>query len=131
MQKLLFLPRSAFFARLGVGVCLLIVVLLGVSLTGIRGSSSAHADSGQANFALQPVLYDPSNPLTKSYFIFDSKTGAVINSQVRVTNTGTVKGSVALYPVDASTGQTSGAVYLNRDDPPTELGAWTTLSSSQ
>ena len=131
MQNTCFLPRTGFFARLAVGICLLITVVLGMSLTGILGSSIAHADSGAPNFALQPVFYDPSNPLTKSYFIFDSKPGVVINSQVRVTNTGTVKGSVALYPVDAATGQTSGAVYLNRDDPRKDVGSWMALGSSQ
>src|SRR6266568_5293814 len=131
MQKSLFLLRSGFFARFAVGVCLLIMVLLGVSLTGVLGSSIAHADSGQANFALQPVLYDTANPLTQSYFIFDSKPGTVINSRVRVTNTGTAKGSVSLYPVDATTGQTSGAVYLNHDDPRKDVGAWTTLGAQQ
>ncbi len=131
MQKSLYLLRSGFFARLAVGVCLLIMVLLGVSLTGVLGSSIAHADSGQANFALQPVLYDTANPLTQSYFIFDSKPGTPINSRVRVTNTGTAKGSVSLYPVDATTGQTSGAVYLNHDDPRKDVGAWTTLGAQQ
>src|SRR6266705_1828981 len=131
MQKSLFLLRSGFFARFAVGVCLLIMVLLGVSLTGVLGSSIAHADGGQANFSLQPVLYDPANPLTQSYFIFDSKPGIVVKSRVRVTNTGTATGSVSLYPVDATTGQTSGAVYLNQDDPRKDVGAWTTLGAQQ
>lgn len=131
MQKSFFLPRSEFFTRLTVGICIFIMVVLGVSLIGIRGSSIAHAASGQANFSLQPVLYDPSNPLTQSYFIFDSKPGIVINSRVRVTNTGTARGSVSLYPVDATTGQTSGAVYLNQGDPRKDVGAWTTLGAQQ
>ena len=95
------------------------------------GFSVAHADGGQANFALQPVYYDPSQPLTKSYFIFDGTPGIVVKSQVRVTNTGTAKGSVALYPVDATTGQTSGAVYLNQNDPRKDVGVWLTLGKSQ
>jgi hypothetical protein len=114
-----------------VGVCLLIMVILSVLLTGTLGSSIAHADSGQANFALQPVLFDPSNPLTESYFIFDSKPGTVITSRVRVTNSGTARGSAILYPVDATTGQTSGAVYLNQNDPRKDVGAWTTLGVQQ
>jgi len=131
MQNSFFLPRSGFFARLAVGVCLLVMLVLGVSLTGILGFSIAHADGGQANFALKPVLYDPSNPVTQSYFVFDSKPGIVVKSSVRVTNTGTARGSVSLYTVDATTGQTSGAVYLNHDDPRKDVGAWMTLGARQ
>src|SRR5438874_12567855 len=107
MQNSFFLPRPGFFARLAVGVCLFVIVVLAMSSMGMLGSSIAHADGGQANFALQPVLYDPSNPVTKSYFVFDSKPGTVVKSNVRVTNTGTARGSAILYPVDATTGPTS------------------------
>src|SRR5438045_2971522 len=117
MQNSCFFPRSGLFARLAVGIGLLVIVVVGVSLEAILGFSIAHADGGQANFGLEPVLYDPSNPLTASYFIFDSKPGIVLKSSVRVSNTGTARGSANLYPVDATTGQTSGAVYLNQNDP--------------
>jgi hypothetical protein len=48
-----------------------------------------------------------------------------------VINSGTASGSVSLYPVDATTGQTSGAVYLNQNDPRKDVGAWITLSKAQ
>jgi WxL Interacting Protein, peptidoglycan binding domain/WxL Interacting Protein, host binding domain len=131
MPSSFFLQRPGFFARLIMGVFLLITVIMSVSLVGTLGSSVAHADSGQANFALQPVLFDPSNPLTESYFIFDSKPGTVITSHVRVTNSGTAKGSASLYPVDATTGQTSGAVYLNQNDPRKDVGSWLRLGVQQ
>ncbi len=131
MQNSYFFQRPGFFARLIMGVLLGITAILGVSLVGTLGSSIAHADSGQANFALQPVLFDPSNPLTESYFIFDSKPGTVITSRVRVTNSGTASGSAILYPVDATTGQTSGAVYLNQNDPRKDVGAWIKLGVQQ
>src|SRR5438874_2487870 len=100
MQNSFFLPQRGLLGRLAVGACLLMIIVLGVSLELALGFSIARADGGQANFGLQPVLFDPSNPLTKSYFIFDSKPGIVVKSSVRVTNTGTAKGSVNLYPVD-------------------------------
>jgi Protein of unknown function C-terminal (DUF3324)/Bacterial protein of unknown function (DUF916) len=131
MQNSCFLSRPGLFARLVVGACLLIVIAMGVMFEATLGSSVAHADGGQANFGLEPVLYDPSNPLTESYFIFDSKPGIVLKSNVRVTNTGTARGSASLYPVDATTGQTSGAVYLNQSDPRKDVGAWMTLGTSQ
>src|SRR6184192_581415 len=98
MQNSFFLPCTGFFARLAVGVCLFVMIVLSMSLTGILGFSSAHAATGQANFALQPVLYDPSNPVTKSYFVFDSKPGTILHNRVRVTNNGTMAGTVSLYP---------------------------------
>lgn len=131
MRNSFFFPRSGFFARLVVAICLLMMVVMGVSLEAALGFSIAHADSGQANFALQPVRYDPSDPVTQSYFVFDSKPSVVVKSTVRVTNTGTAKGSALLYPVDATTGQTSGAVYLNQNDPRKDVGAWMTLGVSQ
>ena len=131
MQKSFFLLSLGVVARLAMGTILFLVVVSGVSILGTSGSPVAHAASGAPNFALAPVLYDPSNPLTESYFIFDSKPGTTITSRVRVTNTGTAKGSVALYPVDATTGQTSGAVYLNQADPRKDVGAWLSLTYSQ
>src|SRR5215831_4798681 len=106
MKNSNFFQSPGFFGRLIFGSLLCVTILLGLSLLDTHSSPIAHADGGQANFALQPVLYDPSNPLTESYFIFDSKPGIVITSRVRVTNSGTATGSALLYPVDATTGQT-------------------------
>lgn len=128
MQNIKFVPRTGLVARLLIGGFLLAILLFG-SLLNVRANlPAAHADGGKANFALQPVLYDPSEPLTKSYFIFDSKARMVLNSKVRITNAGTAKGTASLYAVDATTGQTSGAVYLNQNDPRRDVGAWITLS---
>ncbi len=133
MQNLLCFTRPGVFARL-VGTLLFLLIVLSMSLAtsiAFGFSSIVHADSGQPDFSLQPVRYDPSEPLTKSYFIFDGKAGIVEKSSVRVTNSGTAKGSVSLYPVDATTGQTSGAVYLNQNDPRKDVGAWITLGTQQ
>lgn len=134
MQNSFFFRHSGVFARVVMGTLLFLLMVLGTSLTASFGfgfSSIAHADSGQPDFSLQPVRYDPSEPLTKSYFIFDGKAGMVEKSSVRVTNSGTAKGSVGLYPVDATTGQTSGAVYLNQNDPRKDVGSWITLGTQQ
>lgn len=131
MQNWFSLPYFGSFCRLMVGAFLLSFMVLGTLFALFGQSPTAHAAGGQAQFGLQPVLYDPANPLTKSYFIFDSKPGVVVKSRVRVTNVGTAKGSVSLYPVDATTGQTSGAVYLNQDDPRKDVGAWITLGAQE
>lgn len=87
----------------------------------------AQADTPQ--FALQPVYYDPSEPATQSYFIFDAKLGQVLKNQVRVTNVGDVAGTASLYSVDATTGQTSGTVYLGQSLPRTDVGSWLNLGA--
>jgi hypothetical protein len=104
---------------------------LAVLVVGPFAFSIAHASGGEAQFGLQPVSYDRSNPLTQSYFILDSQPGVVVNRSVRVTNSGTAMGIVSLYPVDATTGQTSGAAYLNHDNPRKDVGAWITLGVQQ
>ncbi len=120
-------PHRRFFCRVVMGLLLSIIGAGGVFPEAPVGSSIAYASGGRPQFGLQPVLYDPSQPLTKSYFIFDRKPGVTVKSQVRVINVGTARGSVSLYAVDATTGQTSGAVYLNHDDPRNDVGAWVTL----
>ena len=46
--------------RLLMGTFLLSILLCGGLLNVFLGFSMAHAAGGKANFALQPVLYDPS-----------------------------------------------------------------------
>ena len=76
--------------------------------------ASGWSARGEASFALKPLKYDPALTATKSYFILDAKPGDVIHDQIRVVNTGGRTGTAYLYAVDATTGQTSGAVYLSR-----------------
>jgi hypothetical protein len=94
-------------------------------------SLPARAAGGQPSFAVKPVKYDPALSATKSYFILRAGPGAVISDQVRVVNTGSATGTAFLYPVDATTGQTSGAVYLSRPSPRRDVGAWVRLARAQ
>jgi WxL interacting protein linking bacterial and host surfaces len=90
----------------------------------------ARADGGVAQFSIRPVV--PSSSATAApYFVFDLQAGATVHDQARITNTGTARGSVALYPVDATTGQTSGVVYRSQQDPRTDVGAWVMVGASQ
>jgi hypothetical protein len=69
-----------------------------------------------------------SGPPGAPYFILTGKPGATLTGEVRVSNTGHSAGKALLYPVDATTGQTSGAVYLARDAARRGVGAWITLA---
>ncbi len=103
------------------------MLIIAALLAGTFGSSPAHAADGRPKFGLRPVLYDASNPVTKSYFVFDSRPGTILHNRVRVTNSGTATGTAILYAVDATTGQTSGTVYLSHNDVRRDVGAWITL----
>jgi len=93
------------------------------------GTIASAALAGQPSFALRPVTYDPQIPATKSYFVLDPVPGTTVQSSVRVTNVGNQAGAIRLYPVDGTTGQTSGAVYLAGRDPRRDVGAWITLGA--
>ena len=113
-------------------VCALLLAGLITAIVAISGHSvPVQAAGGQAVFGLQPVTYDPANPVTKSFFVFNSHPGGVIHSQVRVTNMGTASGVVTLAPVDATTGQTSGTVFLSGEIAQHAVGSWMTLATSR
>jgi hypothetical protein len=107
------------------GCAFVFAVLLGSTLPG----SVARADTGSAQFSIRPVAPNSTASSTAPYFIFDAQAGATIQSKVRITNIGTATGSVALYPVDATTGQTSGVVYHTSTDPRTDVGSWVSVGA--
>jgi hypothetical protein len=107
------------------GSAFIFAVLLGSTLPG----SVARADTGSAQFSIRPVAPNSTASSTAPYFIFDAQAGTTIQSKVRITNIGTATGSVALYPVDATTGQTSGVVYRTSTDPRTDIGAWVSVGT--
>jgi hypothetical protein len=104
-----------------------LLVLLGALVL----AAPAAALAGQSSFALKPLKFDPTVPATKSYFILRLRPGQRISSRFVVSNVGTSPGTAFLYPVDATTGQTSGAVYLSRTSPRRDVGSWITLGASR
>ncbi|HSS04983.1 MAG TPA: DUF916 domain-containing protein [Solirubrobacterales bacterium] len=89
----------------------------------IASAPTASASADGPTFALKPV-----SPTETGYFIFKGQPGQTVKGAVRVLNVGTVAGRTSLYAVDATTGQTSGAVYRSRRDPRRDVGAWIKLS---
>jgi len=98
-------------------------LLAAAAVSALAPSALADASS----FALRPVSYQASNPVTQSYFVLAARPGQTIRSKVRVTNAGTASGSALLYAVDATTGQTSGAVYRARTSSRRDVGSWLRL----
>ena len=119
------LSRVGQFAALCVCACALALLLGAVVPIQV-----AHADGGVAQFSIRPTAPGSDASGAAPYFVLDLKPGATLQSKARITNTGTASGSVALYPVDATTGQTSGVVYRSQTDPRTDVGGWMTVSAS-
>jgi Bacterial protein of unknown function (DUF916) len=103
------------------------LVLFGALVLAVPAAALA----GQSSFALKPLKFDPAVPATRSYFILRLRPGQRISSRFVVSNVGTSHGTAFLYPVDATTGQTSGAVYLSRTSPRRDVGSWITLGVSR
>ncbi len=99
--------RAAFFAFL----------LIVLALAGLPSTASAKGPT----FSVSPV----DAPGGRAYFVYESKAGKTLTGHVRVANTGDATGAVSVYSVDATTGQTSGAVYRSRRDARREVGRWT------
>jgi hypothetical protein len=88
--------------------------------------SAAHAAPG-AVFALQPA----GSAQRSSYFVLQARPGATIARAVRITNVGNRPGTAVLYPVDATTGRTTGAVFRPRWATHRGVGAWTSLRAAR
>jgi hypothetical protein len=101
-----------------------------VALAISVAASPATAAPGAASFALVPQHFDPALAATQSYFVAIAHPGETFTNSVRVRNVGTKAGTALLYAVDATTGTTSGAVYLDRTKPRPGVGSWVTLGAS-
>ncbi len=103
---------------------LLAVTALGTTLPGatMLGVPAAQAAPGKG-----PVfgLRAGGNPKL-GYFVYGLAPGGGRTGRVIVSNTGTTTGTVKLFPADATTGSTSGTVYLT-DRAPAAAGSWLTL----
>lgn len=115
------LPRLIYVALLP---------LFAISLWATPALADEH-EQGSASFGLRPVRYDPNRPETESYFVYDAVPGQVIHDEMLLINQGTEAGTARLYPVDATTGQTSGTVFLSQADPRTRAGAWLDITEAE
>jgi hypothetical protein len=104
-------------------------VLACAALAVALAAPHAHAASGAATFALIPEHYDPALHASQSYFVVDGRPGQTYTNSLRIRNLGKRTGTALLYAVDATTGQTSGAVYLDRTRPRLGVGGWVTLGA--
>jgi len=108
--------RAAALVAVGAGA------LLGVP----HAVLPAAAVTASPSFSASPATYDPTDPLTRSYFRPEAVPGAVLGEGVIVTDTGDSPVQLYVYAVDGLTGTTSGTVYANRSNPRQKAGLWLT-----
>lgn len=93
--------------------------LVVLSVVVVRAASAA--PDPYSSFSIRPVSG------TAGYFIFDGKRGGRLTGSFRIVNTGNKAGTARLSAVDATTGATSGAVYLDRVAKRRGVGRWVAL----
>ncbi len=107
-------PRLRRAVTLAVGAILLALGLL----------APAGASAQGVVFSITPAGRQP-------YFVFHASAGDTVTGRVEVVNPGATAGQVQLSAVDATTGQTSGAVYLSTQAPRRGVGGWLSLAQSR
>ena len=110
--------------RIIASTALLAAVLVGV------GSGSGFAQTTSGGFGAAPAHPNPDDPATRAYFKATLAPGQSYSDEVLVTSSSDAGVSLLISPVDGLTGQTSGAVYANREAPVTKAGTWVTPSIS-
>lgn len=98
-------------------------------LLGMFASLSAAQAADEPQFGIRPA--NPSaDAATSGYFTLKAQAGDTLTDAVVVANPGTVPIKVALYPVDATSGQGGGAIYKGGTEPRTGVGAWITMEKA-
>jgi hypothetical protein len=95
--------------------------LLLALLALISTETAAAAPSTYSSFSIRPASG------TGGFFVLTGKRGTRAAAAFRIVNTGTKAGTALLYPVDGTTGTTSGAVYLDRRARRRSVGGWIRL----
>ncbi len=97
-----------------------------ILLLGMLASLFVARAADEPQFGIRPANLS-ADAATSGYFTLKAEAGDTLKDAVIVANPGTVPIKVALYPVDATSGQGGGAVYMGSTDPRTGVGAWITM----
>lgn len=109
---------------------LLAMFIIIVFLPGALEVRDTHADQGNAYFDISPSFF-PSfyNRIPRAHFTYDSRPDVIIQDSLHVKNTGTVRGTVNIYPADAVTSDKSGEAFPTNSDLRREVGGWIKMSN--
>lgn len=89
------------------------------------------ARGAEGTVGLKPAHSDPADPATLAYFKPTVNPGASFADAVVAKNSSGRAVDLLVSAVDGLTGQTTGAVFANRQDPVTKAGAWVTPAASR
>jgi hypothetical protein len=90
----------------------------------IAPAAHAQTPTPSGGFGAAPAHPDPTDPATRAYFKASVAPGGTYQDELLVTSTSDTPVQLIVSPVDGLTGQTSGAVYANRDVPIKKAGGW-------
>lgn len=82
----------------------------------------------QGTLGAYPTNFDPTNPKTKSWFIYELKPGETKEDSITVVNNTERTLEVKVYPVDATTTGDGAFALLNEDQRQNDVGAWVNIS---
>lgn len=107
------------------------IIILVVACAAVLAGTSAAAVAQTAptgGFGAAPAHPDPADLATRAYFKPVLSAGGTTTDELEVSSSSDTPRQLLIYPVDGLTGQTSGAVYANRDNRAKKAGTWVTPS---
>lgn len=100
-----------------------------VLLLGMLVAVSAVRAADEPQFGIRPANPTGADGATSNYFTLKAQTGETLKDAVVIANPGTIPIKVSLYPVDATSGQSGGAIYMGNTEPRKDVGAWIILET--
>jgi hypothetical protein len=104
------------------------VTVLVALLMGANASSAFAAPPPVTQAGDISIAPEHPNKESPSYFTLRVKAGTTVQDAIVIANHSDAPINLAISPVDGLTGQTSGSVYANRQDPVRKAGKWVTPS---
>jgi hypothetical protein len=108
-------------------VSILAVTVLGALLmnAGVSAAATPPPVTKAGDISIAPEHPSKESP---SYFTLRVKAGSTVTDGIIIANHSDAPINLVISPVDGVTGQTSGSVYANRQDPVRKAGQWVTPS---
>jgi hypothetical protein len=79
----------------------------------------------------KPVSFDPANPLTESWFIYEMQPGEIKQDGIRIQNFTDVTETILIYPADSTHSSDGGFALKQHAEIMSQVGSWVTLESNQ
>lgn len=84
----------------------------------------------EGRVSARPSKYDPGNPKTQSWFIYELKPGESQEDSITIMNLTEETIYIKVYPVDATTTQEGFFALIGEDEKQNEVGTWIKMKSN-